>query len=117
MRSGPPAPYAETMPKLLDKIYRMQAELTDLDPDEQRLLKMFGNLLESHYEVKEPRNRLTVDNTGKCRAAGNSSTACWDTTDHRASLPSARPVRIRRAQSALPFRRAVSAADSVSYPI
>jgi hypothetical protein len=49
------------MPKLLDETYRLQSELTALDADEQRLLKMFANLLESHYEVKEPRNRFTVD--------------------------------------------------------
>ena len=47
------------MPKLLAGIYRLQKDLTDLDPEEQLLLKMFANLLESHYEVKEPQNRLT----------------------------------------------------------
>lgn len=47
------------MPKLLEGIYRLQNDLTDLDAEEQLLLKMFANLLESHYEVKEPRNRLT----------------------------------------------------------
>jgi len=49
------------MPKLLAAAYRLQAELTDLDADERRLLKMFAHLLESHYDVKEPRNRLTFE--------------------------------------------------------
>jgi hypothetical protein len=39
----------------------LQAALTELDDDERRLLKMFANLLESHYEVREPRNRMTRD--------------------------------------------------------
>lgn len=49
------------MPILLDEIYRLQRELTALDSDEQLLLKMCANLLESHYGLKEPRNRLTVE--------------------------------------------------------
>jgi hypothetical protein len=49
------------VPKLLDEAYRLQTELTGLDADERRLLKMFANLLESHYEVKEPRNRLSFE--------------------------------------------------------
>jgi len=49
------------MPKLLDAIYRVQGELQDLDAHERLLLKMCANLLESHYEVKEPRNRLTQE--------------------------------------------------------
>jgi hypothetical protein len=53
------------MPRLLEETYRLQAELTDLDPDERRLLKMFANLLESHYQVKEPRNRLTFEEYDK----------------------------------------------------
>ena len=53
------------MPKLLDEIYRLQVELTDLDVDEERLLKMCANLLESHYGVKEPRNRLTFEEYDK----------------------------------------------------
>jgi len=36
------------MPKLLDGIYRLQSELTDLDSREKLLLKMCANLLESH---------------------------------------------------------------------
>ena len=51
----------ENMPKLLDEIYRLQNEIKDLDDGEQRLLKMCANLLESHYDVKDPRNRLTVE--------------------------------------------------------
>jgi hypothetical protein len=47
------------MPKLLGEIYRLQNELTDLDSEEQLLLKMFANLLESHYQVGTPRNGLT----------------------------------------------------------
>ena len=47
------------MPKLLEEIYRLQAELTGLDEKERLLLKMCANLLESHYDLKEPRNRLT----------------------------------------------------------
>ena len=49
------------MPRLLDEVYRLQTELTGLDAEERLLLKMFANLLESHYEVKEPRNRLTFE--------------------------------------------------------
>ncbi len=49
------------MPKLLEAAYRIQAEVDGLDADEELLLKMFANLLETHYEVKEPRNRLTAD--------------------------------------------------------
>lgn len=47
------------MPKLLEEAYRLQNELTALDDKERLLLKMFANLLEGHYEVKEPRNQLT----------------------------------------------------------
>jgi hypothetical protein len=39
----------------------LQSELSDLDADERRLLKMCANLLESHYDVKDPRNRFTVE--------------------------------------------------------
>ena len=53
--------YTGLVPKLLEEIYRLQTNLTALDESEQRLLKMFANLLESHYEMKEPRNRLTAD--------------------------------------------------------
>lgn len=42
-------------------MYRLQRDLTEIDSDEKRLLKMFANILESHYDVREPRNRLTVD--------------------------------------------------------
>jgi len=45
---------------LLDEIYRLQSE-TEIDDDERRLLKMFANLLESHYGIPEPRNRLTFE--------------------------------------------------------
>jgi hypothetical protein len=49
------------MPKLLDEAYRLQSELTNLDTDERLLLKMFANLLESHYHVRKPKNAMTVD--------------------------------------------------------
>lgn len=50
------------MPKLLNELYALQEKMAgQLDPDEALLLKMCANLLESHYEVKEPRNRLTED--------------------------------------------------------
>ena len=49
------------VPKLLDAVYRLQNELTELDADGRLLLKMCANLLEGHYEVKEPRNRLTFE--------------------------------------------------------
>jgi hypothetical protein len=49
------------MPKLLDEIYRLQNELTNLDSEEELLLKMFANLLESHYQVTTPRNSLTSE--------------------------------------------------------
>jgi hypothetical protein len=47
--------------KLLDEINRLQKELPDLDEHERMLLKMCGNLLESHHRVRRPHNRLTVD--------------------------------------------------------
>jgi hypothetical protein len=49
------------MPKLLDEIYRLQDELPDLDGRERLLLKMCANLFEDYYQVKSPRNRLTVE--------------------------------------------------------
>jgi hypothetical protein len=49
------------MPRLLDEVYRLQRDLAEINSDEQRLLKMFANLLESHYDVSEPRNRLTFE--------------------------------------------------------
>jgi hypothetical protein len=49
------------MPKLLTEIYRLQSELTDLDSEEQLLLKMFANILESHYEIAKPRNAFNVE--------------------------------------------------------
>ena len=49
------------MPKLLDE----EGQLTEIDAEERSLLKMFANLLESHYEVKEPRNRLTFEECEK----------------------------------------------------
>jgi hypothetical protein len=49
------------VPRLLDEVYRLQSEPTELDADERRLLKMFANLLESHYQVEEPRNRLNFE--------------------------------------------------------
>lgn len=48
------------MPKLLEEIYRLQADPAGLDAYEQRLLKMCGNLLERKYKVQKPRNKLTV---------------------------------------------------------
>jgi hypothetical protein len=53
-------PYAGSVPKLLEEVYRLQRDL-QVDDDERLLLKMFANLLESHYEVKEPRNQLTFE--------------------------------------------------------
>jgi hypothetical protein len=53
--------FALSMPKLLDEVYRLQSELAELDAGERLLLKMFANLLESHYEVKQPRNPLTFE--------------------------------------------------------
>ena len=49
------------MPRLLDEVYRLQKDLTEIDNDERKLLKMFANLLESHYDVPEPRNQLTFE--------------------------------------------------------
>ena len=49
------------MPKLLDEIGRLQREMPGLDDHERVLLKMVGNLLESHYEVPKPKNRFTVE--------------------------------------------------------
>ena len=47
--------------KLLDEMNRLQKELTGLDERERLLLKMFANLLESHYEVRKPKNSLTAE--------------------------------------------------------
>jgi hypothetical protein len=49
------------MPQLLDAIYRLQDDFPDLDSRERLLLKMFANVFEDYYEVKNPRNRLTVE--------------------------------------------------------
>jgi len=49
------------MPKLLEEIYRLQRDFPDLDDRERLLLKMSANLLESYYEVKTPRNKLTIE--------------------------------------------------------
>lgn len=49
------------MPKLLDEINRLQQELSELNERERLLLKMFANLLESHYKVKKPQNALTSE--------------------------------------------------------
>jgi hypothetical protein len=49
------------MPKLLTEIYRLQRDLTELDKDEQLLVKMFANLLEGHYNVPQPQNRMTFE--------------------------------------------------------
>ena len=49
------------MPRLLDEVYRLQRDLSEISNDEGRLLKMFANLLESHYGIPEPRNRLTFE--------------------------------------------------------
>ncbi|HYK61019.1 MAG TPA: hypothetical protein VEV85_16425 [Bryobacteraceae bacterium] len=69
------------MPKLLAEVYRLQAELTDLDAKERRLLKMFAHLLESHYDVKEPRNRLTFEEYERSQDGGSYSTACCKITE------------------------------------
>jgi hypothetical protein len=53
------------MPRLLDEVYRLQRDLTEIDNDERRLLKMFANLLESYYDVPEPRNRMTFEEYDK----------------------------------------------------
>ena len=53
------------MPRLLDEIYRLQRDLTELNKDERSLLKMFANLLESHYGIPEPRNRLAFEEYDK----------------------------------------------------
>ncbi len=49
------------MPRLLNEVYRLQRDLAEIDSHEQRLLMMFANLLESHYDLAEPRNRLTFE--------------------------------------------------------
>ena len=49
------------MPQLLDEISRLQEKLTTLDEHERLLLKMFANLLETHYEIRKPQNALTSD--------------------------------------------------------
>jgi len=49
------------IPKLLQEIYRLQQEFPGLEPRESLLLKMCANLLEDYYEVKNPRNRMTVE--------------------------------------------------------
>jgi hypothetical protein len=49
------------MHKLLDAIYRVQDDFPDLDSREHQLLKMCANPFEDYYEVKNPRNRLTLE--------------------------------------------------------
>ena len=49
------------MPQLLDEINRLQEKLTTLDEHERLLLKMFANLLETHYEIGKPQNALTSE--------------------------------------------------------
>jgi len=49
------------MQKLLDAIDRVQDDFPDLDSRERLLLKMCANLLEDYYNVKNPQNRLTVE--------------------------------------------------------
>jgi hypothetical protein len=39
---------------------RLQQQLTELNERERLLLKMFANLLETHYEVRKPQNALTA---------------------------------------------------------
>jgi hypothetical protein len=51
----------EDMPKLLDEINRLQKELPGMGEDEQRILKMFANILETYGGVRHPQNRFTVD--------------------------------------------------------
>ena len=56
------------MPRLLEEVYRLRRDPTGIDSEEQRLVKMFANLLESHHDVPEPRNRLTFGRFDKnCR--------------------------------------------------
>jgi hypothetical protein len=47
------------MPKVLDQIYRIQAEVTDMDVHERLLVKMCANLLESYHHIRSPKNRLS----------------------------------------------------------
>jgi hypothetical protein len=49
------------MPKLLDAIYQVQSDFSDLDDRERLLLKMCANLFEDYYEVKNPRNQFTAE--------------------------------------------------------
>jgi hypothetical protein len=49
------------VPQLLDELNRLQAELPALDHHERLLLKMCANLLESHHQVRHPKNRFTVE--------------------------------------------------------
>ncbi|MGD1068601.1 MAG: hypothetical protein ABSB15_00545 [Bryobacteraceae bacterium] len=56
-----PSTILKSMPQLLDAIYRLQDDFPDLDSRERLLLKMFANVFEDYYEVKNPRNRLTVE--------------------------------------------------------
>ena len=54
------------MNPLLEEIYRLQNQMPDLDAKEKILLKMFANILESHYHVKNPRNTFTVEEFYQC---------------------------------------------------
>src|ERR1700722_11922136 len=56
-----PTLYPQSMPKLLEEIYRLQREFPDLDDRERLLLKMSANLFENYYEVKIPHNKLTFE--------------------------------------------------------
>ena len=46
------------MPTILDEIYRVQKDLTNLDPHERLMLKICANLLEGYHRVRSPQNRL-----------------------------------------------------------
>lgn len=49
------------MSKLLEEIYRVQAEGKSFSTRDQLLLKMFANILEVEHGVRKPKNRLVAD--------------------------------------------------------
>ena len=49
------------MSKLIDEIYRVQAECKEISDRDRLLLKMFANILEVEHGVRKPQNRLVAD--------------------------------------------------------
>jgi hypothetical protein len=56
----------ETCTPCLKKSTVSRTKMPDLDANEKVLLKMFANILESRYDVKNPCNTFTVEEFHRC---------------------------------------------------